>query len=414
MDLETLRHILFSLRELEDYVYHAIKDEERSLFRSKFSILPGGLDNTPSGKIINFGDVLTPQKETDDMILNVPGVSVCAKARPDGRFQGYFTYDGRKIYVYGTSPDDVRHKILYLIKNGVPKRTRKAKKKTSSSPSLSEWLVKWLELYKKPNVKPTTFSSLTNGVNILNRSFGTVRIDAIKSDDLQKFLSEYKHSRQRDVLLTILRQAFEKAVKTGLLKKNPVSVVEVKKHVSAHKYALTREDQAALCLAVKGLSIETLFLFLLSTGLRVGEALALTSSDFDFEKGTVNVSKNVVFIKGKRIVQNSPKTSAGFRTVPVPANVLDLVRGKSGEIFPMTYNAVRLTFRRLQEETGIKISAHVLRHTYATRLEEAGISPKVKMYLLGHSSIEMTQNTYTDVQKDYVDTLHNSITSIFT
>lgn len=412
MEMETLRHILFSLRELEDYVYHAIKDEERSLFRSKFSVIPGGLE--PPGKIINFGDVLTPQKETDDMILNVPGVSVCAKARPDGRFQGYFTYDGRKIYVYGTSPDDVRSKILYLIKNGVPKKPKKVRKKFSSVQTLSEWLGKWLELYKKPNVKPMTFSSLTNGVKILNRTFGTVRLDALKSDSLQKFLTDYKSSRQRDVLLTILRQSLDKAVKTGLIKKNPVSVVEVKKHVSAHKYALTREEQISLCQTVKGRSIEPLFLFLLSTGLRVGEALALTSSDFDFEKGTVSVSKNVVFLNGKKIVQDSPKTSAGFRTVPVPPNVLDLLRGKSGEIFPTTYNAVRLTFRRLQEETGIKVSAHVLRHTYATRLEEAGISPKVKMYLLGHSSIEMTQNTYTDVQKEYVDTLHNSITSIFT
>ena len=49
----------------------------------------------------------------------------------------------------------------------------------------------------------------------------------------------------------------------------------------------------------------------------------------------------------------------------------------------------------------IKTTLHTLRHTYATRLEDAGIPAKVKQYLLGHASLEMTQNTYTDTQTAY-------------
>ena len=203
-------------------------------------------------------------------------------------------------------------------------------------------------------------------------------------------------------------------MQTGALKQDPTVALEIKKHVYAHKNALTREEQRILSEKVKGTSIEDLFFFLISTGLRVGEALALSRSDIDIKRGTVSVTKDVVFISGKRIEQPTPKTSASVRSVPVPRWILEKLEKTRGILFPMTYNAVRLAFRRLQEETGIKISAHVLRHTYATRLEEAGISPKVKQYLLGHSSLAMTQNTYTDVQQEHLDTLKETITSIFT
>ena len=64
---------------------------------------------------------------------------------------------------------------------------------------------------------------------------------------------------------------------------------------------------------------------------------------------------------------------------------------------------------RIAKKTGLNVTLHILRHTYATRLEEAGIAPKLKQYLLGHASLEMTQNTYTDIQTDYVYTLSDKI-----
>ena len=59
------------------------------------------------------------------------------------------------------------------------------------------------------------------------------------------------------------------------------------------------------------------------------------------------------------------------------------------------------------------MSLHVLRHTYATRLEEAGIPAKVKQYLMGHSSLDMTENVYTDTQKAYVERVSDKIRQIF-
>ena len=116
---------------------------------------------------------------------------------------------------------------------------------------------------------------------------------------------------------------------------------------------------------------------------------------------------------GKEIIQ-PPKSKAGVRTVPVPDDIFfDISKIKTSRVFPIGYNTVRLAFVRVSKNLGFTVTAHMLRHTYATRLEEAGISPKIKQYLLGHSSIEMTQNVYTDTQGHYIDSLSDGIRAVF-
>ena len=115
------------------------------------------------------------------------------------------------------------------------------------------------------------------------------------------------------------------------------------------------------------------------------------------------MSKDIVFIGGKEIVQ-PPKSKAAFRSVPVPGDIYEeMQKAKTERIFPCTYTAIN----------GFTVSAHILRHTYATRLEEAGISPKIKQYLLGHATVDITQNVYTDAQSDYINSVSDRIRAIF-
>ena len=352
---------------------------------------------------------LSSQKEKS-LLIDIKGVSMNTHKRKDGRFQGYVSQDGVRVYFYGKSTEELSQKISTYLKSDKPK---KIKKDTNKSPLLSDWLDKWLTLYKKPNVKPLTFQSLLYSAKPLLNTFGNKRLNELSADMLQAFFIALPSQRTRELAVMVLNQSLEKARKQGIIKYNPCEALEFKTREKKHKSALTREEQSILIEVVKGKTIEAIFWLMLTTGLRVGEALALTSSDVDFIKQTVSVSKNVVFIKGKRILQDTPKTSAGVRTVPTPEKTLAFLKGKTGDLFPVTYNSVRLGFKRLAETTGINVSAHILRHTYATRLEEAGISPKVKQYLLGHSKIEVTQNTYTDIQKGYIDTLSGKIKGVF-
>ena len=154
-----------------------------------------------------------------------------------------------------------------------------------------------------------------------------------------------------------------------------------------------------------------MFRTLLATGLRIGEALALSPADI--QDGKITVSKDIVFVGGKKIIQ-PPKSKAAFRSVPIPEDVYKaLAQIRTERIFFVSYNTVRLAFRRVSQKLGFTVTPHILRHTYATRLEEAGIPPKIKQYLMGHASLHMTQNTYTDAQTAYIETANDSVRAVF-
>ena len=128
----------------------------------------------------------------------------------------------------------------------------------------------------------------------------------------------------------------------------------------------------------------------------------LTNTQFvgDF---SVTINKNVAFINGKRIVQDTPKSEAGNRIIPIPADICrELKEIQTENLFPCTYNAAKKALEKIAKGLDIKMTLHTFRHTYATRLKEAGIPAKVKQYLFGHASLEMTQNTYTDIQTAYI------------
>ena len=345
------------------------------------------------------------------MQLDIKGVSINSKPRKDGRYQGYYQKDGDKFYIYGKTREEVEKKILQIIKKGKPQRTKK-----TTIPTLEEWFKRWFTLYKEPNVKANTIEAIKASEKAILPVLGKKSINQIKADDIQKFLLSLKSERKRDICRAYLEQCFKKAHLQGMIKMNPCATIEIKKHVYKHRYALTLDEQNFLVNNIKGTVMEPLINFLLATGLRIGEALALQYGDIDFIKKTVSVNKNVVFIHGKRIVQDSPKTAAGVRTIPCPdfaLRFLDKTKPKNTTVFPFSYNAVRLTLYRFGKEHKMSVTAHVLRHTYATRLEEAGIPPKLKQYLLGHSSLIMTQNTYTDIQSAYVERESATIRAVF-
>ena len=357
------------------------------------------------------GDVLTTPKESQMLIpIYIPGVSVSDKKRKDGRYQGYAVREGKKHFFYGRSYEELIRKISKFVQEGEIER----RKLVETSPKFGEYIRKWIENYKKPNLKPSSFQSLTAALRPALEAFENKKLRLITSDEIQELLVGMKAKRMRDMCKIYLNEAFQKAVDKGELKRNPCAAVEIKKHRSEHKNALTVDEQELFCAAIAGTEYELFCLFLLATGLRIGEALALRRADFDFEKHTVTVNKNVVYIKGKRIEQDTPKSEAGNRTVPVPVNLSERIRDVQTDlIFPHHAEAVRSFMKRLRKSIGVNVTPHILRHTYATRLSEADVPPKVKQYLMGHASLEMTENVYTDTQKRYLDSVSDLVRSVF-
>ena len=376
-------------------------------------------------EVVNQAELKRYQEKKDaatakeqQMLIDLSGISVSSKQRRDGRYQGYYTLDGTKHFIYGKSVNEVKTKIEFFLKHGAPKK-KPAKKKADmkkAAPTVSEWLTQWIEFYKAPNLKPSTMKSLQGSLKIVFQRLGDKDLTQITTEDLQALLLGIQGGRARDMCKGYLEQAFRKAFLRGIISKDPCQALEIKKHRQEHRNALTRQQQAQFLAALDGITTKPLLVFLLATGLRVGEALALTFADIDFHDKTVSVNKNVVFIEGKRIDQDTTKSAAGVRIVPIPEEVMNLLPKRTDDqdlVFPYAYSGVRSALRRISNALGFTVTAHLLRHTYATRLEEAGISPKMKQYLMGHASLDMTQNTYTDIQPEYVKEKAEQIKAAF-
>ena len=376
-------------------------------------------------EVVNQAEIKRYQEKKDaanakeqQMLIDLSGISVNSKPRTDGRYQGYYTIDGKKHYVYGKSESEIKTKIEFFLKHGAPKK-KPAKKKADmkkAAPTVSEWLTQWIEFYKAPNLKPSTMKSLQGSLKIVFQRLGDKDLTQITTEDLQVLLLGIQGGRARDMCKGYLEQAFRKAFLRGIISKDPCQALEIKKHRQEHRNALTRQQQAQFLAALDGITTKPLLVFLLATGLRVGEALAITFADIDFHDKTVSVNKNVVFIEGKRIDQDTTKSAAGVRIVPIPEEVMNLLPKRTDDqdlVFPYAYSGVRSALRRISNALGFTVTAHLLRHTYATRLEEAGISPKMKQYLMGHASLDMTQNTYTDIQPEYVKEKAEQIKAAF-
>jgi integrase len=145
------------------------------------------------------------------------------------------------------------------------------------------------------------------------------------------------------------------------------------------------------------------FLILYWTGMRIGELLALTYEDIDFEKRTITINKSFQRIKGKDMI-TPPKTPKSNRKVTIPAFLVKELEEYCGMLYGITANERMFRFTksfmehemvRGIQKTGLKrIRVHDLRHSHASLLVEMGFQPLAIAERLGHEKIETTLNTY--------------------
>lgn len=159
----------------------------------------------------------------------------------------------------------------------------------------------------------------------------------------------------------------------------------------------------------------TLFELLYYTGMRKGEALALTLNDIDFDKNTVQVNKTFCHVSGKDMT-NPPKTDSGERVVDIPEFLTNELReyvthlykpDPEARLFPIqAYSVQRALARGIKQARITPIRVHDLRHSHASLLISLGASPVLVAERLGHSSADITLKTYSHLfpheQRDIV------------
>lgn len=178
--------------------------------------------------------------------------------------------------------------------------------------------------------------------------------------------------------------------------------------------ALTRDERVELLRRLRAderamrRDLPDLVFFMLATGCRIGEALAVLWSEVDLESGTVDISSTLIRVRGEGLLRKGTKSRAGERTLALPPSAVAVLRRRfmSGArldqpLFPDVLGGfrdpanVRRELREARGEDALAwITSHTFRKTAATILDEAALSARLVADQLGHSRTSMTQDYY--------------------
>lgn len=298
---------------------------------------------------------------------------------------------------------------------------------------------------QKRGVKHTTQAGYQTVLNILKKdSFGSTRIDKIKLSDAKIWLIQLQENgRSYSSIHTIrgvLRPAFQMAVEDDLLLKNPFDfqLATVIVNDSVTREAISLKQMRQFLEFVKNdphfcRYYEAIYI-LFHTGLRISEFCGLTLSDIDLQERTIKVDHQLQRTSKMTYVIESTKTSCGTRVLPMTEEVYQcfrtiiekrkapktepIIEGRSGFLFldkngmPMValhwekyFEHICQKYNKTYRVQMPKVTPHVCRHTYCSNMARSGMNPKTLQYLMGHSEIGVTLNTYThlgyeDAQKE--------------
>lgn len=293
--------------------------------------------------------------------------------------------------------------------------------KNPSEETFHAYAAAWVETYKAH--KSANTSAMYKRAVAKCRTLDPVRIKDITRSQLQAVINQHiDHPRTCQQIALTLKQIFKSAIKDGMIAINPAEDLELPQYKAREKRALTNEERSIIKtieLAPKDrLFLDILYYF----GLRRGEAIALTRSDFDFKRLELKVNKSIAFAQN-RPISKSTKTNSG-RVVPIPAKRLNKLRNAvegcdfllftTEEGNPMTKSAFRCMWNRIRKAVNeaaggnenfpvLDISPHDLRHDYATRLYYVpGISTKKKAAILGHQE-KLFLELYSHLDSDRED-----------
>jgi integrase len=381
-----------------------------------------------------------------------------------GRWEGQFPYNDpetgktKRKLIIGKSQTEVSIKgkaFLRSIEDGLLPNSDKL--------TVWRWLQRWLEDYIKPNVRIKSYEKYESCLkSYIKPTLGEVIITKLKAPDVQKVFNEMltKGGKKKQGVSTstvrstrrYLSMAFEKAVQVGVISKNIIKATDPPRQVKREIQPLTEEQASMLLKTAKEgeyiyygckqrqkpdqsteylkAAAHTAVLLALNTGMRAGEVFGLKWSDVDFAKNTVKILRSLV-ASNHGVHFEDPKTKGSRRKVPITnavkkalqkfqkeqqwfANALgDQFNNEENLIFPNSagkpFNTTDFTarfFKRMILQAGLnrEFCFHDLRHTHATLLLKQGVNIKVISERLGHSTIQMTLDTYSHLMPDMQQT----------
>lgn len=357
--------------------------------------------------------------------------------RKDGKYVGRFTDR------FGNRPE-FKSAILGEVKSALKKAIYEDEQKMNvcdSNITLDEWYDKWLTIHKYDVLKENTKAGyIQHYKKHISPYLGRCKIKDItqlqikaRIKDLDKAGYGFEMKNRTRIMLVDM---FDKALRDEMIRRNPAKGIKIVRDEEVEPRVLSKEEQSIFFDCSKGTFYDNLFVVCVNTGLRPGEATALTERDIDFESKTISVTKTLIYQKwegdeGKTIHIDTPKTKTSVRKIPINQRVeialkkqimqKAVMQNKNGVncdddfkdlLFTTKFNTPVIeqifidAIQRIIDEINLtrdllgefeRFTPHCFRHTFATRCIEAGMKPKVLQKILGHATLQMTMDLYAHV-----------------
>ncbi len=334
--------------------------------------------------------------------------------RRDGSYCATLQLAGRRRFVYGRSPAEVRAKLQALAATVA----QTGRLPTPGQRTLNDLLTQWLQTAA---LRPKTLAGYQD---LLDRhvrpTLGALRLRQL---DPSHLASLYAALRQRGLrrepwrVHRLLHRACAVGVRWGWLASNPAAAVEAPPYQPPRRAAWTLAGVRTFLADTQGHRLGPLWAFLLTTGCRLGEALALRWSDVNLDQGTVHLQRTGTYLGG-RWVEGPPKTRAGERVVHLPPEGVQALRRQRAQqaqwrlragatwqagdyVFttsqgrPVRGNVAARELREACIRLGlVPQTPHGLRHAHASLLLAQGVALPAVARRLGHAHPGITAAVY--------------------
>ena len=298
--------------------------------------------------------------------------------RKDGRYVIRKTINGIRIIRYAKTIKEAQ-KILTKIKSN------KIIEDTQKTYTFKEWCEEWLEKYKKPFINERSYKDIKNLVKNILKTFEKYKMDAITTSAIQNYLNKIPKNRTKERLQTYFNAILQKAEDVAIINKNPFKGVIKEKKGKYKNTSFNYSEQCKILNTIKNTEIEKEIYIYLMTGCRPNERPASSNFDFDNNLITINGTKN------ENALERKIEMSQAFANFIKPY----IKKNKRPK-----QEVIVKTFKELCEQSKIaKPLLYRLRHTFATNHFTLGTNAKQVQEWLGHCSVSLTMDIYTDIDK---------------
>lgn len=306
--------------------------------------------------------------------------------------------------------EKIRRRIAYYTADELVEKREKIERELmrAAAPTVGDIAERWQEEHFR-TIEHYTADGYKAPLKDIVFTFGDKPISEVSALEFQSYLERMQlqgYARQTiNLRKIVMSQIMDYALLHGYVPLNPIKVCHVPKKAKKAEVLPPSEEEVERILDAPDCLWRTFFLFLMFTGLRRGEALALRFSDLDYNAKTVSVTKTLIYKDGKPVLKEQPKSRSGVRLAPFPSALHALVGKGDPDSLVFSIDGEYITkgrfdkgVRKFQRDAGISCGCHQLRHYFAT-ICHGLIDAKDAQALLGHAHIQTTMDIYTAIDK---------------